>query len=102
LRAREPAGALRAPERLGQALADLERVERGRGGEVADDEAGIERGDRRRRAARPDDGGGLGCRDDEDERDGAAVEALLEGCAGLSVARRALGGGEDDLEIGRE
>ena len=74
--AREPAGALGAPERLRQALANLERVERGSGGEVVDDEARVERGDRRRRGARPDDGGALGCRDDEDERDRTAVEAL--------------------------
>ncbi len=100
--AREPARTLGAPERLGQALANLERVERGRSGEIVDDETGVEGGDRRRGGARPDDGGALGCRDDEDERDGAAVEALLEGRAGLGVARRALGGGQDDFEVGRK
>ena len=100
--AREPARALGAPERLGQALANLERVERGRSGEIVDDETGVEGGDRRRGAAGPDDRGTLGCRDDEDEGDGAAVEALLEGRAGLGVARGALGSGEDDLEVGRK
>ena len=62
--ARKAARTLCPPEGLGQALADFERVERGRGGEIVDDEARIERSDWRRRAAWADHRATLGRRDD--------------------------------------